>query len=100
MMDKFGTCRWAWQIQVMYSFPAHDVPSTETELEKFCVVYTTDSYNCQFLDSIGRDKLPPPVLRAHGGFAVRREDCDGCPCYEAVASPEIKVRGASPSAPD
>lgn len=79
-MNRFGTCRWAFQIQEMWS--GSDPGSMSR------VIDTTDEYICQWLDSVGA--LPPPVRRKHGGLDIRREDCDACSRYEAPAMPAIK----------
>jgi hypothetical protein len=77
-MNRFGTCRHTFQIQEVYA---------EDGRQK--VVDTTEDYTCQYLDSLG--KLPPPVARANGSFAIRREDCDRCPRYEPAWTGPLKT---------
>lgn len=94
-MSRFGTCRWAYQIQEMW---AGADPERMTR-----VIDTSNEYTCQWLDSVG--DLPPPIRRRHGGMEIRPEDCDACSRYEAVSTTmaallemrrDLKAAGANP----
>lgn len=79
-MSKFGTCRWAHQIQKKWIIHPD---GSETE-----VSMPSEDYTCQWLDGAGA--LPPPIKRQNGAFAIRPTDCARCERYEVVASPAIK----------
>lgn len=86
-MSRFGTCRYAHQIQEVWLIPVHHQPHEPAETH---IAMPEGEYTCQWLDTAG--DLPPPVRRIHGGLGIRPTDCDECPAFDAAADLSILTR--------
>lgn len=86
-MSKFGTCKFAHQIQEKWLIPYgpdpdYSHPHTKPPVEEHIIL--PEDYTCQWLDQHGT--LPPPIKRMNGGFKIRKADCDNCPHYAPASN--------------
>jgi hypothetical protein len=91
-MSKYGTCKWAYQIQEMWIVPRagldYSHPHTRSPAPER--VTLPDQYTCQWLEQFG--PLPSAIARMNGGFRVRASDCDACPHYEPASNWGVGVK--------